>query len=245
MNSFTMLGVGHSEAVQHWNTNALIESNGKRLLIDAGYTIKFALADQGLSLADIDAIFITHVHADHAFGLERLGYECRFRYQTRPKLFLMPDLYDELWERTLKGVMGQVGEGPASLEDFFEVRFIEQRRFAFEAIRLEVFANRHTPQKPSYGVMINDQLLYSGDTRPIPDVIEQYQPTLIFHDCTLSDWNPVHASVRELRETYPSWARERMRLMSYEDDWARHQGDIERDFMGFARQGERIDLDAL
>ena len=65
----TMLGVGHSEALANWNNNAMITVDGRRLLIDAGYTIKFALHQQGLTLEDVDAIFITHVHADHCFGL--------------------------------------------------------------------------------------------------------------------------------------------------------------------------------
>ncbi|MDR9426083.1 MAG: MBL fold metallo-hydrolase [Marinobacter sp.] len=242
MATLTMLGVGHSEAMEHWNNNAMIEARGRRLLIDAGYTIKFALRDQGLTLKDIDAIFITHVHADHCFGLERLAYECRFRYGFKPTLYLPPRVYEELWSITLKGVMGQVGEGSAELSDFFDVVLVDETGFEFEGITLQPFQNRHTPEKPSYGLLVNHRLLFSGDTRPIPDVVNHYSPETILHDGTLADWNPVHASLTELRECYSQAIRKRMYLMSYEDHFEQYRAEVERDFAGFARQGQEFVL---
>lgn len=237
-----MLGVGHSEAIDHWNNNAMVESNGRRLLIDAGYTIKYALRDQGLTLADVDAIFITHAHADHCFGLERIGYECRFRYGFKPLLYLPAGVYEELWEHTLKGVMGQVGEGQAELSDFFEVVLVGDQVFDFEGVGIRPFQNRHTPGKPSYGLILNDRLLFSGDTRPIPEIVSQHAPGTILHDATLADWNPVHSSVRELCENYPAGIRKRMHLMSYEDSFEQHRTEVEREFAGFAWQGQEFAL---
>lgn len=237
-----MLGVGHSEAVKHWNNNAIVQAGGRRLLIDAGYTIKFALRDQGLTLADIDAIFITHVHADHCFGLERLAYECRFLYGTRPTLYLPPGVYEELWEHTLKGVMGVVGEGSAELSDFFEVVQLKGQSFEFEGVFLEFFQNRHTPGKPSYGLVLNQRLLFSGDTKPILEMVESVDPEVVLHDATLADWNPVHASVSELCELYPKEIRKRTHLMSYEDNFEQHRGLVEKEFAGYAYQGQEFDL---
>lgn len=238
----TMLGVGHSEALEHWNNNAMIESGGRRLLIDAGYTIKFALRDRGLSLSDIDAVFITHAHADHCFGLERIGYECRFKHGFKPTLYLPPGVYEELWEHTLKGGMGRVGEGAAELSDFFEVVRLEKDEFGFEGVRLTTFPNSHTPGIPSYGLMINDRLLYSGDTLPIPDIVQRLAPATILHDATLSDWNPVHATVHALCESYPEDVRKRMYLMSYEDHFEEYLSQVEQEFAGFARQGQEFPL---
>lgn len=242
MARLTMLGVGHSEAMTHWNNNAMITSNGRHLLIDAGYTIKYALNDQGLTLADIDAVFITHAHADHCFGLERMAYECRFRYGFKPRLILPPGVYEELWHQTLRGVLGQVGEGPATLEDFFEVEILSADRFAFEGVDLHCFQNRHTPGKPSYGLLIDHHLLFSGDTRPIPDIIEPLAPSVILHDCTLADRNPVHASLGELQEDYSPDMCQRMFLMSYEDHFETARPTVESVFAGFARQGQVFTL---
>ncbi|WP_111498497.1 MBL fold metallo-hydrolase [Marinobacter bohaiensis] len=242
MATLTMTGVGHSEAMAHWNNNALVTVGEQRLLIDAGYTIKYALRDLSLDFGDIAGVFITHVHADHCFGLERMAIECRFRYGFRPRLFLPPGVYDELWEQTLKGVMGTVGEGPATLDDYFEVVHLDDGGFEFEGVALEYFQNAHTPNKPSYGLCINDGLLFSGDTRPIPAEVARRDPAVILHDCTLADWNPVHASLSELRETYPAEVRQRMYLMSYEDHFADFEAAVAGEFAGFARQGQVFEL---
>ena len=238
----TMLGVGHSEAIDHWNNNAMITTNDHRLLIDAGYTIKFALRDQGLTLADINAIFISHVHADHCFGLERLAYECRFRYQFKPYLYLAPGIYEELWYQTLQGVMGRLGEGASSLDDFFQVVQLDQETFDYHGVRLVYFQNRHTPGKPSYGLSINENMFFSGDTRAIPEILNRFNPSTILHDCTLADWNPVHASISELMDAYTPAVRQRMYLMSYEDEYEKHRHRIEREFAGFVRQGQEFVL---
>lgn len=242
MDRLTILGVGHSEAVEHWNNNALVTAGGRRMLIDAGYTVKFALRDQGLGIGDIDAVFLTHVHADHAFGLERIGLECRFHHGFRPRLYLPEGLRQELWEQTLKGVMGRLGEGPASLDDFFEVCPVAPEGFEFHGVGCQPFANRHTPGKASYGLVLNGSVLYTGDTRPIPRIIESFDPQTIFHDCTLRPGNPVHATLPEMLQLYRPEIRERTYLMSYEDDWRDYRQAVESQFRGFAWQGQEIIL---
>ena len=52
-----------------------VESNGTRILIDAGNTAKYinsALVDIGVDPKSIDAILITHTHVDHISGLKTL-----------------------------------------------------------------------------------------------------------------------------------------------------------------------------
>ena len=39
---------------------------------DAGRATSNRLIEAGLRLADIDAVFITHIHSDHVFGLAEL-----------------------------------------------------------------------------------------------------------------------------------------------------------------------------
>ena len=238
----TILGVGHSEAIDHWNNNALVTADGRHMLIDAGYTVKYALRDQGLSIRDIEAVFLTHVHADHAFGLERIGLECRFHYGFRPRLYLPDGLREELWDQTLKGVMGRLGEGPTSLDDFFDVRPVTSGGFEFQGVVCKPFANRHTPGKVSYGLLLNGHLLYSGDTRPIPRIIETFDPRTIFHDCTLRPGNPVHATLEEMVRLYRPEIRERIYLMSYEDNWRDYRQAVESQFRGFAWQGQEVAL---
>ncbi|MCE0484350.1 MAG: MBL fold metallo-hydrolase [Methylacidiphilales bacterium] len=63
---FTILGSGSS------GNCAYLETDHVRLLVDAGFSAKqidLRLAGIGRSLADVQAIFVTHEHSDHVCGL--------------------------------------------------------------------------------------------------------------------------------------------------------------------------------
>lgn len=55
-----------------WLTCFWIEYNGKACLIDCGEGTQITLAKNGCKLSRLDALFITHVHADHISGLSGL-----------------------------------------------------------------------------------------------------------------------------------------------------------------------------
>lgn len=235
-----ILGTGHSEAIEHWNTNAMIATAKGNLLIDCGFTIKYALRDQGLALPDIDAVFITHVHGDHVFGLERIGYESRFGYNKRVKLYLHESLLGELWDQTLKGSMGLASEGENTLADFFDVIPLKDHQFNYNGVDIRLFNTRHTPRKTCFGIYINEKVIFTSDTTPIPDVIGGWPAEAIFHDVTLRDEHPVHAAVPALLEAYDEPTRKKMFLMSYEDHWREWEDRINAGFGGFARQGQSV-----
>jgi ribonuclease BN (tRNA processing enzyme) len=66
-----------------WQSNFLLEfdtpnKRGKkgapyRLLLDCGGDVRHGLAGVGLSMSDIDGVYISHVHADHIGGMETLA----------------------------------------------------------------------------------------------------------------------------------------------------------------------------
>jgi phosphoribosyl 1,2-cyclic phosphodiesterase len=67
---FTILGSGSS------GNCAYLETDDTRLLVDAGFSarqIETRLAALGRSLADVQAIFLTHEHGDHVCGLPVLA----------------------------------------------------------------------------------------------------------------------------------------------------------------------------
>ncbi|WP_083251108.1 MBL fold metallo-hydrolase [Acidihalobacter yilgarnensis] len=234
------LGTGDSESMRFWNTNLLLESEGRRLLIDCGYTVKYALRDVGLTLADIDAIMITHVHADHAFGLERAGYETRYTLGRRIPLILEPDILPALWEHTLKGSMGLSSDGENRLEDFFDVQPVVGHCFEFAGCALRTFPTEHTPGMATYGLIFDDDVIFTADSKPLDWLAADRSARRILHDCSLQSWNPVHATLGELIEAYPRTVRERLLAIHYGDTLEAHRGLIERELGGVADQGGEI-----
>jgi glyoxylase-like metal-dependent hydrolase (beta-lactamase superfamily II) len=238
-----LLGCGHSEAIDLFNTNALLETPKGRLLIDAGYTIKPALRAQGLTLEDVEGAFITHVHADHCIGVERLAIEGRYVLGKRFQLLFEPAIETELWDHCMKGLIGSSSDGSNTLEDFFEVTRVVERRFHFGGVEVELYPTRHTPGKPCFGLLLNNRIAYTSDTLAIPEQLAAMNPEVIFHDVTLVGENPVHPSIDSLIDAYPRWLRERMWLQSYEDFIdAEHRRRIEANFAGVAWQGQSVAL---
>ncbi len=238
---FRILGVGHSESLVHFNNNALLETPQENMLIDCGHTIKHALDAQGLSFANIDSVYISHVHGDHVFGLERLAYESKFTYQKKVKLYLHPSIEIELWDQTLRGSLGQDSDGQYQLIDWFDVCYVEDE-FCVGGLPLRLLKVKHTPNKPAFGLLINNSILYTTDTVAIPEVINHLTFEHCFHDVTLKDWNPVHASFSSLIEQYPKEVLAKIYVMSYEDNWQDHNDEVLKHVKGFAQQGQIIAL---
>ncbi len=74
MISLTFFGSGSD------GNSALLEFSGLRFLLDAGLSlrrIEEGLRGNGLSLEDLNGIFITHEHDDHIKGLGKLVKKCR------------------------------------------------------------------------------------------------------------------------------------------------------------------------
>jgi glyoxylase-like metal-dependent hydrolase (beta-lactamase superfamily II) len=239
-NKLTFLGVGHSESLEHFNPTILIENNRGRLLIDCGHTTKHALADAGLTIGDIDAIFITHVHGDHVFGLERFAFESRFKFGKKPRLIFHESIKHELWDQTLKGSLGYVGEGKAEFEDFFDLTPLSSLKFSEIGLNFSIFPVNHTPNKNTYGLIVENKILYTSDTVAIPELLSDSEFDTYIHDVTLSEWNPVHATLASIIEKYSIDLRKKMLLISYEDTWRDYEQLVNEEFLGFAKQGMEL-----
>jgi ribonuclease BN (tRNA processing enzyme) len=68
-------------------SNALICAAQGNILIDAGYDIMYSLQHSGISAESIDIVMLTHLHSDHADGLEWLAYR-KFFFEKK-KLYVV------------------------------------------------------------------------------------------------------------------------------------------------------------
>ena len=79
----TLNGVGEAFDANEPNSSALVEAHGFTLLIDCGHSAVPALWRRQMGPDAIDAIYLTHHHADHVLGLvpllDRFGFDGRRR----------------------------------------------------------------------------------------------------------------------------------------------------------------------
>jgi len=224
------LGSGSAFTVngQNWQSNMLIESlSGKRLLIDCGSDIRFSLSEQGLSPKHIDAIYISHLHADHVGGMEWLGFATHFGpSKQHPKLFGNDEVLDDLWEHSLSGGMSGIQGAIANLGTYFDVqKTIGEGQFAWEGVTFQMVDVQHiddgTRQLPSYGLEFSlngKQAFLTTDTQFTPQkLFKHYEASdIIFHDCeTIAPHTPVHAHYDELTQL-PAHIRAKIWLYHYQ-----------------------------
>ncbi|MFC5532271.1 MBL fold metallo-hydrolase [Cohnella yongneupensis] len=216
-----MLGTGSAFAKANYNNNAMITAGGQTLLIDCGITAPLALHELGRTFNEIDAVLLTHIHADHIGGLEEFAFQMKFIYGRKPRLYIADTLVEQLWECSLKGGLYQ-DENP-TLASYFDVYPIAEGTSVevLPELRIKLLATAHIPNKPNYSLIINDHFFYSGDTVFNQDLlhslVQEQQVRLIFHDCQLHPPGIVHACLSQLL-TLPASIQELTYLMHYGDD---------------------------
>ena len=251
----TFIGTGSAFTLSNFQSNMLLEDSGKRLLIDCGGDVRHALAKAGLGAKDIDALYVSHLHADHIGGIEWLGFSRYFSPGPKPDLYISERLALSLWENSLRGGMASHQGVVLTLDHFFSTvhRIPHNGGFRWGKTECRLVQTVHYMDGyeivPSYGLLMRansnptaGEVFLTTDTQFAPSQLMEFykRATAIFQDCETSSYKSgVHAHYTEL-QTLPAEIRSRMWLYHYQDG---PLPDATADgFAGFVKPGQSFEF---
>ena len=157
----SLLGVKGGPAIRpgsNMPTSTLIHINGKNLLVDAGLGVSRSICDQGVTLNEIDAIFITHMHSDHYLELGPLIHTAWVTGRVIPIPIYGPNRLKHYWKAFLASMIDDIklrieDEGRINLEKLTKFHSLEGgESFCLSDTRIHVIRNVHPPIKDSFAL---------------------------------------------------------------------------------------------
>ena len=254
------IGSGSAFTMNNFQTNAILTGqSGKRMMIDCGTDARFAMKEAGLSYKDVDALYISHCHADHIGGVEWLAFGRFFDKSAGgpPELFAAKDVMHEAWEHSLKGGLESIEGQVMHLTSYFKCHSIEPNgSFEWDGLVFTPVQTVHIVDgfrfMPSYGLMIllgngspgtpkaAKMVFYTSDTQYAPSQLGKFyqMADVIFQDCeTAPYFSKVHAHYNDLKGLVAEIKR-KMHLKHYQDNPTQ---DAKADgFAGFVLKGQEF-----
>lgn len=206
--SLHFLGTGSAASLELGSASAVLERADKPcLMIDCGPSAPDRYRANYDDLPP--AIFLTHAHLDHIAGLESFFYRAILS-DAKIKLYAPVNLIAMLHSRLAE--FPGMAEGGRNFWDAFQLVPVSTA-FFHDGLSFSVFPVRHHAPGTAFGVALAGHFVYSGDTRPIPELFAHFGAgsEQLFHDCTLHG-NPSHSGVDELEREYAEALRARMFL---------------------------------
>ncbi len=151
---FTFFGTGAGKPTSERNVSAMglqMEQERGWYLFDCGEGTQHRIQRSHLSIGKIDAIFITHLHGDHIYGLPGLLGSRKMDNVTRPLTLYGPEGIARLMHTIIE---------LSQLHLDFPFRIVEYRaheRFSFAHFSVEIMPLLHSV--PSFGFFVRERTI--------------------------------------------------------------------------------------
>jgi ribonuclease BN (tRNA processing enzyme) len=244
---FIPLGVGDAFSATHYSSCLAVESDGRWLLVDCPHPIRKILREgsapsaAGLDVGSFEAVVITHVHADHASGLEGLGFFAHFVLKRRMKLLAHPKVAEGLWSGRLSGGMSEVAD-PATwaskhkvFSDYFDLEPLdEEHGVRVGPFEIECRRTRHVVPTTALRIRAGGRsVALSSDTAFDPRLVSWLAEADLF----LHETGPAIHTPYDALAALPSEVRRKARLIHYPDGF-----DVAGSAIEALAQGRRYDV---
>jgi ribonuclease Z len=190
----TLLGTG-CPSVDHkrFGPSNLITSQKTKVLVDCGSGVTQRLHQLKVSSADIDALFFTHLHSDHAVDLYQLIISSWHSYRTKSWKIYGPkgtkkfvNKIMDAWSDERKLRISYEARATAKAFEIDVIEFKDSGNIKIKDINVKYFEVDHKPVKFAYGFCFtnkNKKLTISGDTKPCENLMKYAQKSdVLLHE---------------------------------------------------------------
>jgi len=230
----------------------LLENGDRRLLIDCGTDARLSMYNLGLSHRDINDVYISHLHFDHAGGLEWLAFTTKFDIKSQQSkiLHISDQLINILWDNLLSGSLKSIKDVSADLSTYFDLKPIDKKnQFYWQSIQFHLIPTEHVFHNsncvPSFGLYftINGiNCFITTDTQFKPELYDEYykKADVIFHDCETSEViSGVHSHYTKLVTLSPEI---KSKIWLYHYNPGVLPNAVSDGFRGFVQPGQSFDF---
>jgi ribonuclease BN (tRNA processing enzyme) len=180
----TLLGTKGGPAIRPGGpnpTSMLLALSGRRLVIDCGLGVSRGLVETGMSLKELDLIFITHLHSDHVLELGPLIHTAWTTGLDHPVRVYGPAGTSAVWAGFLASLAYDIetriaDEGRPDLASLVTVieygpgEIFRDGDLVVEALRVD-----HPPVTECFALKVSGAdktIVFSADTAPFPPLAD-------------------------------------------------------------------------
>ena len=179
----TLLGTGCPKVdFKRYGPSNLISSKKTNILVDCGSGVTQRLNNLNISLADIDALFLTHLHSDHVIDLYQLIISSWHSYRIKPWVIFGPlgtkkfvkKIMNAWKEERLQRIKYEARSSTKAFNIIVK-EFNSEGLINIKDIKINYFEVDHKPVKYAYGfnfINKNKKLTISGDTKPCENLMK-------------------------------------------------------------------------
>lgn len=178
-----------------WPTSSLLETGGSRIVVDCGLGVARGLVDAGVRLAELDLVFVTHLHSDHVLELGPLLHTAWTAGLTSKVRVFGPAGIADYWNGFLASMRFDIDlriadEGRPDLGDLVVLQeYGEGEVIAEDGFRVTALRVDHPPVSECFALKVEaggKTVVFSADTRHFPPLARFAQGAdILVHEAML------------------------------------------------------------